>query len=87
MRITEQQANEIDGDDSEEFVQVEQTDIRDDGKYQHYETIFKKDDKFYMLNVARSGSYFSEYYYQYDLDCPEVKKVKKVVEIEEWEPV
>lgn len=85
IKITEEQANLIFSEDSEEFEHIEELEWDDDGKYQFGGCVFKKDDKRYMLSVTRSGSYFSDYDFQYDLECQEVEKAKKTVEF--WKVV
>ncbi len=53
----------------------------DDGKYSHQDIVFKsKDDgKFYMVSHGRSGSYFTDYYYDWEdwgdtVECCEVEE-------------
>ena len=63
---------------------VEVGDWIDDGKYSSQSTIFKADDgNFYQLNNSRSGSYFSDYYYDSDdwgdeVECTQVRQVEVV---------
>jgi DNA repair protein SbcC/Rad50 len=66
--------------------------VGDGGKYEYKETIFKFESKYYLISESRSGSYYSDYYYETEdwsddgeQDCNEVKKV--VVEKYEWVPV
>ena len=43
--------------------------------------------KFFSYPLSRSGSPYSEYYYSYEdagVTLTEVRKVKKVIETEEW---
>jgi hypothetical protein len=66
----------------EEFEFIEMEDWEDDGKYSNTSIIFRKDGKFYSLEVSRCGSYFTDYEYDYILNCHEVEKV--IVQREEW---
>jgi len=59
----------------------------DNGKYQYALVVFKKngDDAFYGFSVQRSGSYFSDYYYNIDDESPEVfEVVRKEIITHEW---
>lgn len=88
IRLTEEEAGLITSDDEiegKDYVMVEDADWRDDGKYQFGEYIFSSEGKFYVLRVSRSGSYYTDYYYDYMLDCPEVEKAQRVEEY--WRPV
>ena len=38
----------------------------DDGKYSFQSIVFSMDDKFYEISNSRSGSYFSDYYYDWE---------------------
>jgi len=49
--------------DSETYTVVENGDWIEDGKYSFKETIIKYQGKFYSISEARSGSYYSDYYY------------------------
>lgn len=60
---------------------VDSGDWIDDGKYSYKETVFKADDgNFYSLISSRSGSYFSDYYYDSEDwgDEVEVSQVEKI---------
>ena len=56
--------------------------IESDGDWIQMETVFKMNDKFYSLNVSRSGSPFSDWHYDWEdsntFDCPEVEKVEVI---------
>lgn len=71
------------GDEHEGFKLVEKGEWVDEGKYQHCETIFEKDGKFWRFSVDRSGSYFSDYYYGFN----EAKVGEKAYEVEKVEIV
>lgn len=88
MKLTEQQARDIAFDGSEEFEIIEESDWVSQGKYDYSNIVFKdKNGDFFILNLSRCGSYFTDYEYDYELECPQVKKVKKMVEIESWEKI
>lgn len=77
------------------FEEVETADWEDEGKYSQggyvyrvavhdMEGGFVEDLDLYVRQwVTRCGSYFSEYYYEYDSPY-RVKLEKKIVEVEEW---
>lgn len=99
MQITLRQLRDIYFEDSDyqdggKFVKVEEGEWKDDGKYQSCKIIFKDTttDKHYSYWVSRSGSYFSEWYYDqfdYNLDGKEeVSEVKlQEVIIKKWMPI
>ena len=77
------------------FEEVYEEDWCDCGKYAHSYTVYRvsiytlndefvEDTELYLRHdVTRSGSYFS--YYEYDFETPyRVKKIKKIIEVEEW---
>lgn len=53
---------------------------RDEGKYQYQEVVFQEEgfEGYWMLSVTRSGSYFSDYDFQYDTTATQVKPVEKI---------
>lgn len=66
-----------------EFKVINQDDWTADHKYQHMTTIFEYDSKFYALHSARSGSPFTDYYYESEdwgdeIDCAEMEEVEVV---------
>ena len=67
------------GEATEGFEIIEESDWIDDGKYSYKDVVFKFDDKFYVIYPSRSGSYFSDYFYDYE-DLVEFKsfEVEKV---------
>lgn len=83
--LTADQAKDICWEDTDEFKIVEDGDWVDDGKYSHREVIFSKENKFYSLSVSRSGSYYTDYYYDWEdtdkFECPEVEAVEKTVTV------
>lgn len=93
MRLTEEQAEELFKEDGIDLIigrleLVESGDWEDGGKWCYAYNIYKDDqtNKFYRATVGRSGSYYSDYCYDYGLDLEEVvqkevvKKVWKVVD-------
>ena len=77
----------IDDCTDEKFEWIEESGWEDEGKYSYKDMIFKFEDKFYRVNISRSGSYFSDYYYSYEdwgkeIECNEVEK--QSVTIEKW---
>lgn len=80
MIITQLDADTLFFDESDvgDLIYVETMDWEDDGKYSLGGVIFQKENKFYKLHINRNGSYHTDYYYDFILDCPEVKKVEIV---------
>jgi hypothetical protein len=84
MKISLEEARNI--EDSEEWELIEETPWEDQGKYQCQDVIIKKDGKYYMFTIDRSGSYFSDYYYEYGddkdgmIELTEVTKRTKTIE-------
>ena len=84
----EEEASDIHGDNHETYDVVEETQTIDEGKYQYCQVIFcrrgqKETGPYFSLGVSCSGSYFSDYHWEYELECSEVKRVEKVIQI--WE--
>lgn len=84
--ITSQQAQDIFWEDSEEFETVNEPAWKDDGKYSFAKVIFtsrQSRDKYYQLSVRRSGSYHTDYYYEWDdvdeFKCDEVVPKERLV--------
>lgn len=69
-------------DYSDAYEVIEEGDWVSDGKYQHCDLIFKFEDKFYSVSMYRSGSYHTDWYYEWEdtkeFECPEVEKVEVV---------
>lgn len=69
---------------------IEEGEWVDDGKSSYASFIFKFEEKFYCYTAGRSGSYHTEYYFDWEWDnsdqeLPEVKQVEKTVTV--WERV
>ena len=76
----------IDGG-SDTFEIIEEGDWISEGKYEVQEIIFKFEDKFYCLAHGRSGSYFTDWFYDvvegnHDGECSEVEKIEVIAH--EW---
>ena len=70
-------------DAPEEYGLVDKTPWRQDGKYQSCQIIFEFNKKYYVIDLTRSGSPFTDWYYSYedwedneDIICPEVEEVQ-----------
>ena len=70
----------FEGDD--EFDVIEEGDFIQDYKYQHATSIYlhKESGKYYAFDMSRSGSYHSDWYYDFEddkeLNLYEVKKIE-----------
>jgi len=84
MKLTEEQAQKILWEDSEEFDTVEVGDFVADYKTENAEVIFKPKgtDDHYVLYVSREGSPFTDWHYGYHLDCQAVEQVE--VTVKQW---
>lgn len=87
IKLTEEQAKDIHQDEGGEtgYVVVESPNWEDGGKYDYADIIFaaeadKKTGPYYGLGISRSGSYYTDWHYMYELDCHEMEK-KPVTEI------
>jgi hypothetical protein len=68
--------------DEDTFTYVETTDWDGADKYQYAYIVFSWDGKTYGISVQRSGSYFTDYHYWYDLNVFRVEKTTRT--ITEW---
>jgi len=80
----------LENESSDELEYVECSSWVDEGKWSYQDYIFKHDGKFYEVNLQRSGSYYSDYYYSSEdwgdeVECPEVERVEVTNHI--WKPV
>jgi len=78
------------GAEEKDFKIIEIGDWIDEGKYQFCNIIFEHEGKFWSTDVRRGGSYFSEYYYDFEegktgLFVAEVEKVE--VTVTKWQKV
>lgn len=71
----------INGYDTEDFKVIEEGDWVSSGKYEEKECIIQdiKTGKYYKIFADRTGSYYSDYYYNYYSEAVEVEQVEKVV--------
>ena len=85
MKIDKQTYEDICfGDIDEKYEIVEGGDWVDEGKYSYKDVVFKFNGKCYNVSYSRSGSYHTDYDYdwEYDngpFDCIEVEKQEVVV--------
>lgn len=86
MKFKNKWLKEIIGEDSSKDNPLEYVEdtgwVGDGGKYETKETVFKHNGKHYAIYESRSGSYYSDYWYDSDdwsddgeQDCAEVEKV------------
>lgn len=77
----------IHGYDTERYKLVEEGDWLSNGKYAYKECIIQhiETGKYYRIYADRTGSYYSDYEYDYSNTATEVKQVEKVVTC--WEVV
>lgn len=75
--------------DSEKYSEVQHTDWCDEGKYGTKDIIFTDGEKNYRVTISRSGSYYTDYYYDFedtqDFKCLEVVRATKTIEY--WKEV
>lgn len=73
----------------EGFEEVEEGEWTQDYKYQQSTTIVKHTEsgRCFEVHQRRSGSYHTDWYYCEPQVGNEVRKVKKLVEVEQWESV
>ena len=85
-KITKERASDIwKGEDCcEGILSCETGEWRDEGKYQYLEIVFQEKgfDGYWMLNVTRSGSYFSDYYYDINTTITQVEPVE--ITVKNW---
>lgn len=86
MQLTETEAERIHDGDSDLYETVEYGDWSQDHKYQHLEGFIVKDNlgfTYELVGVMRSGSPFTDWYYQYD-GVELVRVEKQQVTTEQW---
>lgn len=73
------------GDD--DFDLWRESDVTDEGKFGTWYNIYqrKSDNKFFIQYNSRSGSYYSDYYYEYGEELYEVEEVETITT--EWKRV
>jgi hypothetical protein len=91
MKFKKQDLIDIFRDDYDELVYMveEEGQWISEGKYEYKDIIFSvlNLNKFYMLSISRSGSYFSDWYYDFEdwneeIECMEV--ISKEVTVTHW---
>jgi hypothetical protein len=84
MKLTEEQAQDILCGDSDEFTVLDEGEWIGGGKYEHRDVVFRAADddtpvedgvKGFMMSVSRTGSHYTDWYYDYQLECPEVVRI------------
>ena len=92
IKISKDEVQElVFGDSTELYEFVEGEEWVDDGKYSYCETIVRDvtTNQYYRFYVSRSGSYFTDYYYdwedQKEYEAEEVHRVTKTIKV--WEKV
>jgi hypothetical protein len=75
----------LDEEDVEGFELVEMGDWVSEGKYECSTSIFKFQDKFYLITDSRTGSHYTDWYYESsdwgdEIECTEVvpKEITKI---------
>jgi len=82
-KITEEEVKAIFDEDYSDYEIVEVGVWIDEGKYQNATTIVKdKEGLFWAAYATKSGSYFSDYEYQYEEELTQVEK--KEVLVTQW---
>ena len=86
-KLTEEEAKSLwRNEGNETYVFIEESGWKDDGKYSYAYKIYKdKEDLFWLLNANRTGSYCTDYEYNYDTELRQVEKYTKT--IEDWRAV
>jgi hypothetical protein len=80
-----------DDEDNLIYKYIEASEWEQNGKYQFIDVVFQdpSDGKYYSFSTGRSGSPFTDWYYELDdvseVECVEVKQVEKVIKT--WESV
>ena len=66
------------GLDTENFEVIEDGDFVSEGKYEHKESVVrhKETGKYYSVFQSRTGSYFTDYEFENDLEAVEVEPVE-----------
>lgn len=89
MNLTVKQLLKLNGKDKididgKKLNVIERGSWEQDGKYQLQEVVFTDGEKFYTSSIARSGSPFTEWYYE-DWGDAEITEVKKeIVMVTKW---
>lgn len=89
MKLTQKQVNELFSEEEIEvdgvtLTTVEEGDFEQDGKYQSAELIFTDGTNFYSSSIMRSGSPFTEWYYEDYGEASVLEVEKREVFITKW---
>ncbi len=90
IKVPSSEQKQIWREDHPDYEVVDEDDWDDQGKYQYCYPVVRhiESGKFFTFTVQRSGSYFSDYDYDFpDAELTEVHKVTKTIVTEEWEVV
>lgn len=93
LDLTRQQTKDMiynEGSDELGLVLHKEGDWSVDHKYQHQELIYFQEStgKYYSMQISRSGSPFTDYYYSYEDSGSELCEVKLVeITVKEWQAV
>lgn len=93
VEISRDLAFELMGANDHEVVEYEgknynikqSTDWNDDGKYDFADIVFELDGETYSFWASRSGSYYTDWEYDFAKEAVAVKPVEKVITV--WESV
>ncbi len=89
IKLTQEEAEALCYDDSEDFELVESDNWKQNGKYQFCTSIYKhlSTGKHYSTTWRRSGSHHTDWYYSWEdegAELVEVEKREKVITTVEW---
>jgi hypothetical protein len=85
-KLTEEEVESIFDEEHSDYKLVKDIGFTDEGKYSFGTKIFRDaDGTCWKVSASRSGSYFTDYEYQYDSEIVEVEE--KEVTIRKWMPV
>lgn len=95
MKLTREETRYLfreEGSDDLGLVLHEEGDWEVDCKYQHMTNIYFQEStgKYFSMDISRSGSPFTDWYYSYEdsgSELIEVKLVEKVTVVKSWEAV
>jgi len=78
ITITEEQAEQLVYGDIPEDFDCEIIKVGDwvGGKYQAKATVFKHNERTYMVGATRTGSHYTDFYMEYETKCYVVKPVE-----------
>ncbi|KQV99978.1 hypothetical protein [Rhizobacter sp. Root1221] len=89
MSITAEQIVELFDEDHEDLEEIEEGEWTCEYKDNEYRSDIMKHlptDTFWRIDLGRSGSYYTEFFYE-DTEATQVRPVEKVVTTTEWKVV